>query len=153
MNVTQIRCWLLIVVALFVGCLCGIWLGSQMFTVRIMVDYNSGNVNRLMSVGPILVRSEPEPLQFFDRAGVSTNISYRPVEWHTALLFRGPFSYNSPNIQPSGEVLRSLRLLNDLFSNMDIDEARSIKNVYLTILSSNAVCAVNYVDAILHEMN
>jgi hypothetical protein len=144
--------WPLVGGALLVGCLCGILIGAETFTIRVMVDYNTGRVKRLMWVGPIPVRSEPVPLPFFDRVKVSTGLKHETAEWHTALYFRGPFSNYSPSLQPTG-VYRTLNRLNDLFSRLEPEEAVSIKHDYLCILSSNSLNAVKFVDEIFSKMN
>ncbi|MGI6494688.1 MAG: hypothetical protein ACOX5G_01110 [Kiritimatiellia bacterium] len=144
--------WPLIVGSLLVGCLCGIWIGAETFTIQVMVDYNSGRVKRLMRVGPILVRSEPVPLPFFDHVRVSTDLQHKTAEWHTALYLRGPFSNYSPSLQPAG-VLRTLNRLDELFSRLDPEAAATIKHDYLVALSSNSVSAVKFADEIFGKMN
>lgn len=148
MNINRHRCLLFVTVAAIAGCLGGLWLGAQLFTLQVRVDYQSGAVSRQMSVGPFLVRTELESLRFFERVKVVPKSPCKPAEWHTALFFRGPLVYYSPNIQPSGEVYRSLRRLDDMFYNVETSNAVPIKRAFLSLLSSNAMDAIKYAEII-----
>jgi hypothetical protein len=114
----------------------GFALAIAMFRVDILVDYDTGAECRVSSVGPFNLRSDPVDGAWFSsvvlRNGL-TGLTGHP-NWHIAVSFKNN-SQQSPTFE-AGSVLKDLGRLKDLMRDMSVEEVKSVKEGYLSTLST-----------------
>jgi hypothetical protein len=129
--------------ALAIGTIAGFALAVSLVRTEIQVDYDSGAIRDVVSIGPVTVREGRHMHGFFGSIRMPngrTALNDR-ADWHTALSFRGNAKV-SPNFE-AGQVLNDIVKLEQLPWRDPTGALAVVKQQFLETISKGGVQAAS----------